>query len=222
MSSEGAIGQDLAPYQTAFGCSEDLAKTIAELGRRSIHARGAQLWPIPDRDETTLLLKGLAQEVVYGREGAMLVLTALGPGDLYGGLVGAGGTDAQIEAISDGAGAHFASSAVVRMMESYSTVAVAIARQLSARLAAMRLRMVEAAMLSATGRIAAELLRRAGSSETGTISPMPVFAELAVSVQSTRETVSRTISQWERRGLVSRVPEGLRVVAPHRLEELVY
>jgi DNA-binding GntR family transcriptional regulator len=82
--------------------------------------------------------------------------------------------------------------------------------------------MVESALLSATGRIAAELLRQARAQPDRTIRPMPVWAELAVQVQSTRETVSRAVSGWEKRGLVKRVEGGLQVVAPHRLEELVY
>lgn len=222
MEELGRAVPDLEIVRTAFGCGDALARTIADLARSSAHQRGAQLWPLGDRDETTLLTQGQAQEVAYGREGAMLVLLPLGPGDFYGNLAGAGDGDAQVEANSDGAGAHFGSGTVVRLMESYSCVAVAITRHLSLRLITMRRRMVEAAMLSATGRVAAELLRRAGRDPDRVIRPMPVFAELAITVQSTRETVSRTVSQWEKRGLVLRIEGGLQIVAPHRLEELVY
>ncbi len=213
---------DLEPIRYAFGCGDALAGTIAALGRGSSHDRGALLWPLPDRNETSLLTKGAAQEVAYGRDGAMLVLLPVNPGDLYGGLVGSSEGDAQVEATTAGAGTHFADDAVVRLMESYSCVGVAITRHLSARLATLRRRMVEAAMLSATGRIAAELLRRVAGDTDRTIRPMPVLAEFAVSVQSTRETVSRTISSLEKRGIVKRVEGGLQVVAPHRLEEMVY
>jgi CRP/FNR family transcriptional regulator, cyclic AMP receptor protein len=222
MGNAGGGGPELELVRTAFGCGDALARTIAELGRNSEHIRGAQLWPIGERDETTLLTRGQAHEVAYGREGAMLVLLPLGPGDFYGSLTGALDGEARVEATSDGAGAHFGGATVVRLMESYSCVAMAMARHLSARLVTMRRRMVEAAMLSATGRIAAELLRRAASDPDNMIRPMPVFAELATAVQSTRETVSRTVSQWEKRGLVKRVEGGLQVVAAHRLEELVY
>ena len=51
---------------------------------------------------------------------------------------------------------------------------------------------------------------------------MPVLAELAQRVQSTRETVSRTVSQLERRGILRRGDGGLAVIAPHRLDELIY
>lgn len=212
----------LETIRTAFGCGDALGLTIAGLARQGAHGRGAMLWPLPDRDETTLLLAGFAQEVAYGRDGTMLVLLPLGPGDFYGSLVGMSDGDTRIEAVSSGAAAHFSDAAVMRLMEGYAIVAVAITRHLAARLTALRRRMVEAAMLSATGRIAAELLRRSGQGEGGIIRPMPVFAELAASVQSTRETVSRTVSQWEKRGLLRRVEGGLQVVARHRLEDLVY
>jgi CRP/FNR family transcriptional regulator, cyclic AMP receptor protein len=222
MGHSGKSESDLAIFRGAFGCSDGLAQTIATLARKGVHPRGARLWPLTDREGTSLLLRGQAQEVAYGREGAMLVLLPLDPGDFYGDLAGSGENEAQVEATSDGAAAHFASGAVVRLMESYSCVAVAFTRHLSNRLATMRRRMVEAAMLSATGRIAAELLRRSRSGDDRTIRPTPVFSELAAAVQSTRETVSRTVSQLEKRGIVKRVDGGLHVVAPHRLEELVY
>ncbi|MDP3907703.1 Crp/Fnr family transcriptional regulator [Novosphingobium sp.] len=217
-------GATLAVVRQAFGCGDDLAVTILTHAREGKLPRGAVLWPIPGREETTLLTGGLVQEVAYGRDGGMLVLHQVGPGEFYGSLVGTAPTDtgAQVEAVVDSQGAHFAANAIVRLMESYAFVGVAMTRQLAARIDAMRVRMVESAMLTATGRICAELLRRARRSPDMTIRPLPVWSELAVSVQSTRETVSRTVSQLEKRGVLRREPGGLVVVAPHRLEEQVY
>lgn len=216
-------GDSLAAIRQAFGCGDALAVSIAAMARESRMSRGAVLWPLPGRDETTLLTLGRAAELAYGREGAVLVLHAIVPGEFYGSLLGGSGEGGtQVEALVDSAGAHFSTAAVLRLMEGYSCVALALARQMAARIEAMRRRMVESALLSATGRIAAELLRQASAAPDRTIRPMPVWAELAVQVQSTRETVSRAVSQWEKRGLVKRVEGGLQVVAPHRLEELVY
>jgi CRP-like cAMP-binding protein len=219
----GTSGESLAAVREAFGCGDALAETIAAMARESRMSRGAVLWPLAGRDETTLLTQGRAAELAYGREGAVLVLHAIAPGEFYGSLLGGAGEGAtQVEAMSDGAGAHFSTATVLRLMEGYSCVALALARQMASRIEAMRRRMVESALLSATGRIAAELLRQANAAPDRTIRPMPVWAELAVQVQSTRETVSRAVSGWEKRGLVRRVEGGLQVVAPHRLEELVY
>ena len=213
-----------AVLQQAFGCGGALATTIAALGRDADHPRGALLWPRgADGGAASLLTLGRAAELAYGRDGAMLVLHALVPGEFFGEIVGSGGAqDTRVEALSDGAATHFAPAALVRLMESYPLVALAMARHLSARIAAMRQRMLETALLSATGRIAAELLRQSRAAEDGIIRPLPVWSELAVIVQSTRETVSRTVSGLEKRGLVARVEGGLAVIAPHRLEELVY
>jgi CRP-like cAMP-binding protein len=215
-------GDSLAAIRLAFGCGDVLAETIATMARESRMVRGAVLWPLPGRDETTLLTLGRAAEMAYGREGAVLVLHTIAPGEFYGSLLGGGEGGTQVEALADSAGAHFSTATVLRLMEGYSCVALALARQMAARIEAMRRRMVESALLSATGRIAAELLRQARAQPDRTIRPMPVWAELAVQVQSTRETVSRAVSGWEKRGLVKRVEGGLQVVAPHRLEELVY
>lgn len=212
-----------AVIRLAFGCDEDLAGTIAGLARQGRLARGSVIWPLPGRDETTLLTAGRAAEIAYGREGAVMVLLQIAPGEFYGSLMGGSGeSGTQIEAQVDSLGAHFSTATVLRLMEGYSCVAMAVARQMAARIAAMRRRLVDSALLSATGRIAAELLRRSREAPDRTIRPIPVWAELAVEVQSTRETVSRTVSQWEKRGLIRRVEGGLQVVAPHRLEELVY
>lgn len=215
------VSNQLATVAAAFGCGEALARTIGGLGRGGRHGRGQVLYPLPDREETSLLLEGHAQEAAYGREGGVLVLHQFGPGEFYGNLIDQGG-DIQVEALSDGQALHYGEDTMLRLMESYGGVAMAVARQLARRLAMIRQRMVEVTLLSATGRICAELLRLSRQSEDGVIRPLPVLAELAQRVQSTRETTSRTVSQLERRGIIQRRAGGLAVIAPHRLEEMIY
>ncbi len=224
MSEPGGVSQTQTAVRQAFGCGAALADTIAALGRSGTHSRGAVLWPRgEDAGAAGLLTLGRAAELAYGRDGAMLVLHALAQGEFFGEVVGSGAQgETRVEALSDGAAIVFASNALVRLMESYPLVALAMARHLSARIAAMRQRMLETALLSAKGRIASELLRRSRAAEDGVIRPLPVWSELAVIVQSTRETVSRTVSGLEKRGIVRRSGGGLAVIAPHRLEELVY
>lgn len=222
MQAAGQSVDDLGSICAAFGCGEPLARTIGALGRGGSLSAGQVLYPLPDREETSLLVAGQAQEAAYGREGGMLVLHEFGPGEFYGSLVGLSGGQAQVEALSDGRALHYQEEAVLRLMEAYSCVGVAVTRQLSRRLAALRQRMVESTLLSATGRICAELLRQSRQSADGVIRPLPVWSELAQRVHSTRETVSRTVSQLERRGVLKRVEGGLAVVAPYRLEDLVY
>ena len=54
-----------------------------------------------------------------------------------------------------------------------------------------------------------------------TIRPAPVIADLALRVATTRETASRAVNGLERRGIIRRDGDGLTVVAPNRLEEMI-
>lgn len=214
---------DRAMIRAAFGCGEPLVRVIGALCHLADQPAGARLYPRDDSGETVLLLAGEAREVAYGRNGTVLVLHQLVAGEFYGTMIdpGSAGAPPLVEAGSATRGAHFTSPALVRLMESYSCVAVAITRQLARRLEQMRQRMTETVLLSATGRVCAELARLAGASADGTIRPVPVFTELALTSQTTRETVSRTVSQLEARGIFTRVAGGLRLVAPHRLDDLI-
>ncbi|OYU73927.1 MAG: hypothetical protein CFE32_19435 [Alphaproteobacteria bacterium PA3] len=107
------------------------------------------------------------------------------------------------------------------LLESHPTLAMAVLRQVTARLSRTSRRMIERTTLSATGRIYAELLRQAGEGDGRTIRPVPTMTELALIVQSTRETVSRTINDLERRGFITRDKDALMIVAPHRVQELI-
>ena len=207
----------------AFGCGDQLVKIITELCHLAEAQAGAQLYPRDDAGETVLLLAGQAREVAYGRNGGLLVLHRLAPGEFYGMLVDPGAADSppQVEGESVTRGAHFTGAALIRLMESYSCIALAVSRQLARRLEQLRRRMTETVLLSAVGRVCAELARLAEADADRTIRPLPVFTELAVSTQTTRETVSRTVSQLESRGILKRVEGGLKLVAPHRLDELI-
>ena len=110
----------------------------------------------------------------------------------------------------------------IGLMERYNCIALSVAHALTLRLTQTTRRMVEGATLSAPGRIHAELLRQARGGEAMTIRPMPILSSFALYVQTSRETVSRTISALEKRGIVRRDGDGLTVVAPHRLEELIF
>ena len=74
-------------------------------------------------------------------------------------------------------------------------------------------------ILSATGRIYAELLRLADGD--GHVSPPPVVTALALKANTARETASRALAAAERRGLIERTAVSLRIVSAERLRGLV-
>lgn len=168
-----------------------------------------------------LMASGRAHAFVYAQDGQVLLLREFLPGDLFGAIADAEPEAADVTAIEDVRALAFLALDFLALLETHACIGLAVSRMLIRQLRAASEKMTERMTLSAAGRVHAELLRLARLGDGRTIRPAPVLAGLAVRVQSTRETVSRTINALERRGIVKREAEGLVIVAPHRLEEMV-
>lgn len=206
----------------AFQCQDDVARSIAGVAVERAYRMGAVILRQDDRcSETYLLTLGRVRAAAVGRGGEPVLLRDLSPGDLFGATVQPGTkSEAEIVALEAARAAVFAAVDFLRMMERHSCVGLTLSRMLLRQLREAAERMIDRNTLSAVGRIHAELWRRAERAEW-TISPPPVLSALAMDLQTTRETVSRTVNALERRGIVRRTPEALIVVAPRRLEGLI-
>lgn len=181
----------------------------------------------PDND-VFCVLEGQARAVVYSSEGHEIWLDDLGPGDLFGEMAALNDTyrSADVVAASNVAVAVLAAPDFVTLMKQHGKLGLAVSRRLVDRVRHTTQRMFELSVLSAPGRVYAELLRVAADedamSEARVIRPVPQITELARRVNSTRETVSRTINDLERRGLVIRKPGVMTILAPKQLGALAY
>ncbi len=211
----------LAFLQKTFGCPADVAASIA---RRAIDRRYALSTVIlrqGDRaDATYLLVLGRAHAVTHGGEGQTVLLREFLRGDFFGALAEPAPEDADIVAVEEVRTAVFGTADFMALIESHSCVGLVVSRVLLKQLRASSARIVQSTTLSAAGRIHAELLRLARLGDGRTIRPPPVLAALATRVNSTRETVSRTINALERRGLIRRDAKQIVIVSPRALEEL--
>ncbi len=215
----------LAIVSETFGCDALLAAVVAQQARyRSWPHRATIVAEGDDLDAILLLISGRARMLAYGVDGRVVLVQDFAVGDLMGegALIDEGPAESEIVALDPVGAGSFAPPAFVALMSTHACIALAVSRLLVARLGMATRRLVEGATLSAVGRVHAELLREARAASAMTIIPAPVLAELARTVQTTRETVSRAISVLERRGIVRRTAEALTVVAPHRLQELIY
>lgn len=100
---------------------------------------------------------------------------------------------------------------------------LALSRILARRVHHTTQRMFELSALSAPGRIYAEILRmseRSPAGQTRIIRPIPSLTAIALRVNTTRETVSRTVSGLERRGLLRRQDNAFELVDPDHLARL--
>jgi CRP-like cAMP-binding protein len=208
-----------------FTCEAELASLVAGRARLvEFPARTTIIKPDVQNDDIHLLVRGHARMVAYAVDGKIVVLHDFREGDLFNEtrLLGTARGSEEVAAVDAVRAGLFATTVFLGLMSNYASIGIAVSRMLVARLTLTTRRMVEGATLSAVGRIHAELLRQARSGEAMTIRPAPVLSIFALSVQSTRETVSRTINTLQKRGIIRRDDDALTVVAPHRLEELIY
>jgi CRP/FNR family transcriptional regulator, cyclic AMP receptor protein len=207
-----------------LACPLDVAERILAFGRLRTYPIDAVLVRQGDSvAHAWLLMLGRARALLYTADGQLILLHEFGPGDLFGAIGEADPVQERADIVAAEAVEALLMEAgqLVLLAERHGSIGLALSRSLLRRLRQATVRIYERAALSAVGRIYAELLRQARESADLTIRPAPVLADLAPRVASTRETVSRAVNALERRGIIVRDENGLRIVAPHRLEELI-
>lgn len=218
----------ISVIMAAFACDPSIANVIDGKAHYLGHeAQSTILWRGDATEHACLMIAGRAQAVSYSASGQLVLIYTYGPGDVFGEAsalgMAAGTADGQVLATLPSEVGHFTNAVFIGLIEGYSAVALSVSRLLTKRLGHAQQRMIEASTLSTVGRIHTELLRQArATGDDMTIRPAPVLTEFALLVHSTRETVSRTINQLEKRGIIKRSPDGLTVTAPHRLEDEIY
>lgn len=213
-----------AAVQQGLQCQPDVAAVVAARARVRVHAdRATIIWQGEAITHAHLLIDGEAHEVMLAPNGQELLLQVFGVGALFGeqGLIAAGDAPASVIAVQPSASAGFAIADFVALMQQHGCIGLAVSRAMIGRASAMAQRMVAVSILSATGRICAELARRGRAAGDGVLRPVPVWSELARNVNSTRETVSRTVADLKRRGIVRQDGDALVIVAPRLLDDLV-
>ena len=209
----------------SFGCAEDVARIVATTASaRHFPAHTVMIRAGDPDPDAWLMLSGEAQAIAYSAGGQYVLVHSFVAGDIFGEAAGlsVATSGAEVSAVVDVDAGQIGVVAFVGLMERYNCVALSVARGLTQRLNQTTRRMVEGATLSAPGRIHAELLRQARAGEAMTIRPMGILSMFALQVQTSRETVSRAIGVLEKRGIIKRDGDSLTVVAPHRLEELIF
>jgi CRP-like cAMP-binding protein len=210
--------------QTVFACSPEIAAVIGRCAVVRRYHEQTTILKQGDRAEATyLMVTGRAQALIYGSQGQFALLREYLPGDFFGAISNPNPDpeEADVVAVEEVRAAVFLILNFLGLAETHACVGLTLSRMLLKQLRATSARVSERTILSATGRVHAELLRLARLGDGRTIRPSPVLANLAVRAYTTRETVSRSVSALERRGIVARYSDALVIVAPHRLEELV-
>lgn len=154
--------------------------------------------------------EGRARVTLYSENGREVSYGDIGPGDIFGELAGIDGEarSASVVALEATRAARLSQAAFRDLVASHPVFAWALLQHLSALVRRLTSRVYEFSTLFVRERLILELLRRAKEVEQVDgqvyISPAPTHFELAATISTHREAVSREMSTFAKCGLIER------------------
>lgn len=216
---------DLATIRLFTGLTVETRQTIARAGRIQIFDRGAFLFFEGEPAiEAHFLLTGQVKIVHETVDGQEIILRLIQPGEIFGGTGGWGGASypATAMALDDIRVFALPAEEFARLMTEHPELSLAVIRELAGRLREAEARIHELQVERVERRIARTLLRLAA--KTGRETPDGPLIELPQSRQhlaeltgSTLTTVSRVLSEWDRRNLIRAGRERITITNAHEL-----
>lgn len=207
------------------GLAPEACVEVAARARAHRFARGATL--LHEGEPATalfLLVDGRVKLSKLGANGQEVVLHLLGAGAAFGGVVAAAGGPAPVtaQALSAGRALVWERPVLESLIARYPAIALNGLRLAATRMRDLQERFRELATERVAQRIARTLLRlaRQGGAkvEGGVRLDLPIqMRDLAEMTGTTVFTVSRTLSEWEARGLLAKRRGRLLIRSPHGL-----
>jgi len=206
----------------------DWVETLRGIGKiRTIPSSEAFFFQGETLTTIGLIISGTAQAVVHSEDGQETWVGEFGPDEFFGhsAILGEGGLDMTITATTELRFLSIAISKFNAALANESALSTALAQDLARRLHFMTQRLVEAITLTSPGRVCAELMRLSKpigiEPKKSIVRPNPVFTQLASRISSTRETVSRTVSSLQKKGIISREPGAILIHKPDALRKQI-
>ena len=205
--------------------SPELREEIETLGRIHVVAAGESiLFQGEPTENIGFVLSGRAKAISFALDGSETWLGRFEPGEFFGHISFLTQNDVRFEvsAETDMSLRLIPVAEVQALMARAPQIGEVFARDLAQRLDVMMSRLVEALTLSAKGRVCAELWRLSNpighSPHMSVIRPNPVFVDLALRISSSRETVSRTVSDLQKQGIIKREAGAILIEKPDALK----
>ncbi|HLI14041.1 MAG TPA: Crp/Fnr family transcriptional regulator [Alphaproteobacteria bacterium] len=182
---------------------------------------------LSDTHEVFFIVEGAVRIVNHSLSGREISFDDLHAGEFFGEIAAIDGKprSATVVALSETLLAIMPAEVFRRLVTEHPALALTIMRRLAKIIRASTGRIMDLSTLAAQDRVRAEIVRlaRAGLGGNGTarISPIPIHADIASRVSTTRETVARVLGSLTRRGLVKREHDALVVTDFARLEQSV-
>jgi CRP/FNR family transcriptional regulator, cyclic AMP receptor protein len=216
-------------WSSFFGNDPELVSAVTK--RAQISTYNSKQYILSQQDKSRdvfYMLLGRAKAMSLSADGREVWLDTINPGNLFGEVaaLGSGSRTATVVAKTRSEVARIRGDDFLELMEEFGSIGVAVSKLLVRRIDRTTRRMCELSSLSTPGRVCAELLRMAEYKEAADnarriIPTIPPNTEIAALVNASRESVSRTLSELEREGVIVRAGARIEIIAPDRLIEMV-
>ena len=210
------------------GLSEDALRKIEARCRWRDYAPQETIIDFKDETEDVyFVIQGVARVVNYSVSGREVAFDDLRTGSVFGELAAIDGEprSATVISVTRSTIATMNAATFREVLEDHPPVAFDLMKRLTQMVRMSVERIMDLSTLGANNRVHAELLRLAKATiqEEGSavISPVPIHAEMASRVSTTRETVARVLSDLTRKGLITKNGNKLILLDTERLLDMV-
>jgi CRP-like cAMP-binding protein len=181
-----------------------------------------------DARDVYFIITGRVRVVNHSLSGKEIAFHELDAGEYFGELaaIDEQPRSASVVALNDSLLASMSPDTFINLLQDHPQLAIEVLRELAQFVRVSTNRIMELSTLGAHNRVHSEILReaRALAGEDGNsarISPIPVHADIASRVSTTRETVARVLSDLAKQGVVKREKNALVVNDLEQLEKIV-
>jgi CRP/FNR family transcriptional regulator, nitrogen oxide reductase regulator len=210
------------------GLPEDAAAALAAAASLRRVAQGKSLFHQGDAPTHLFqMVTGLVRITQINREGTQTTLRLMGPGDLLGcvAVFQQFPYPASATVLEDTVAMSWSAGQMFELLRQYPPIAESALHFVGQRASEMVQRIVEMSGKRMEQRVASALLRLADQAGTkahdGIRIEFPVTRhDLAEMAGATYFTISRTLSDWKRRGLVNTSRQCVTILASHRLARI--
>ena len=220
---------DFLKYVPIFSELEDnTLEQISKLGvRKNFTKDSVVLFEHETGSALFVIVEGKVKVSRVSDDGKEVILTILGDSDFFGEMAILDGLtrSANVTAMEDSELFIIQRSEFLEMLQNHPEIAIALLQELTQRLRAADMKIKSLSLKDAEGKVATVILQLAddlGKIKHGTveIEKLPFQHDLANMAGTSRETISRTLHSFAKKGLVELDGSRLRIIDYEKFKEL--
>jgi CRP/FNR family transcriptional regulator, cyclic AMP receptor protein len=220
---------DFLKYVPIFSdLNDDTLEQISKLGvRKSFGKESVVLFEHETGSALFVIVKGKVKVSRVSEDGKEVILTILGEADFFGEMAIIDGLSrsANVTAMEDSELFIIQRSEFLDLLQRHPDISIALIQELTQRLRAADMKIKSLSLKDAEGKVATVILQLAddiGKIKQGTveIEKLPFQHDLANMAGTSRETISRTLHSFAKKGLVELDGSKLRILDYEKFKEL--